>query len=178
MVPKHILVGHAEEVSALAFSPDSLVLASGSEDRTIRIWDPAVGQLRTIYTGHRGKVHSVSFIGSGTILFSASKDRTICEWDMMTSELRKTMEGHTNTVWDVAVSKCGTQAVSVSHDETIRFWVSLASMLWTPASAVESNICIAAPQPITLSCKKSLAKNFPLPPPTEHNDRQGDPLRT
>lgn len=56
VMDKHTLLGHADEVSALAFSPDSIQLASGSEDKTVRLWDPSCGQLRNIFTGHTGKV--------------------------------------------------------------------------------------------------------------------------
>ena len=90
---KHVLKGHAEVVSALCFSPDSSVLASGSEDKTIRLWDPNAGHLKTIFAGHSGKVHGLAFIGSGTILFSASKDKTVMEWDMIRGEHRKTLMG-------------------------------------------------------------------------------------
>lgn len=43
----------------------------------VRIWDPASGHLRSIFTGHNGGVRGLEFIGSGTILFSASKDKTV-----------------------------------------------------------------------------------------------------
>lgn len=46
---------------------------SGSEDKTVRVWDINSGNLKNIYGGHLGKVYGLCFIGSGTILFSASK---------------------------------------------------------------------------------------------------------
>lgn len=72
---KHTLRGHADAVTSLCFSPDSFLLASGSDDNTVRMWDVQSGNLRTIFTGHNAKVHALNFIGSGTILFSVSKDR-------------------------------------------------------------------------------------------------------
>lgn len=72
---KHTLKGHADAVTSLCFSPDSFLLASGSDDNTVRMWDVQSGNLRTIFTGHNAKVHALNFIGSGTILFSVSKDR-------------------------------------------------------------------------------------------------------
>jgi WD40 repeat protein len=75
--------GHAEDVSVLKFSPDSLHLASGSGDNSVRIWNPEFGMLETIFGAHQGKVHGLGYIGSGTILFSASKDKSIIAWDMI-----------------------------------------------------------------------------------------------
>ncbi len=90
---KHVLKGHAESVPALLFSPDSLILASGSDDKTVRIWDPAFGHLRNMFTGHSAGIRGLAFIGSGTILFSASKDKMVMEWDMIQNQHRKTMPG-------------------------------------------------------------------------------------
>lgn len=90
---KHILKGHAEAVATIRFSPDSIQLASGSDDKTVRLWDVASGNLRNIFTGHYGKVLGLDYIGSGTILFSASKDKTVVEWDLLRNQQRKTLEG-------------------------------------------------------------------------------------
>lgn len=83
MEKKHTLKGHADSVTSLCFSPDSFLLASGSDDNTVRMWDVQSGNLRTIFTGHNAKVHALNFIGSGTILFSVSKDRQVHanSWD-------------------------------------------------------------------------------------------------
>jgi hypothetical protein len=53
---KHTLRGHADPVTSLCFSPDSFLLASGSDDNTVRMWDVLSGNLRTIFTGHVAKV--------------------------------------------------------------------------------------------------------------------------
>ncbi|KAF5841038.1 WD40-repeat-containing domain protein [Dunaliella salina] len=126
---KHVLRGHAGPVQTLTFSPDSMSLASGSEDKTVRVWDVASGNLKNIFAGHLGKVYGLCYIGSGTILFSCSKDKMIMEWDMLRSEHRKNLEGHSNVVWSVCMAQEGQIAISVSHDETIRFWDTMKGQL-------------------------------------------------
>lgn len=76
-----MLKGHAEAVLCLTFSPDSLQLATGSDDKTVRLWDVGSGNMRIIFSGHIGRILGLKYIGSGTILFSCSKaSRTRVPW--------------------------------------------------------------------------------------------------
>lgn len=46
------LIGHSGEVLAVIFSPDGRLLASGSSDQTLRLWDPVTGEERKLLRGH------------------------------------------------------------------------------------------------------------------------------
>jgi len=74
------LTGHSDMVWSVVYSPDGRYLASGSNDKTIKIWEVATGkQLRTL-TGHYGEVYSVVYSPDGRYLVSGSGDETIKIW--------------------------------------------------------------------------------------------------
>ena len=80
------------------------VLASGSADYTIKLWDWELGNcLQTLY-GHTSWVWSIAFNPNGTQLVSSSYDQTIKLWDIGTGECLKTLRGHTSPVVSVAFS--------------------------------------------------------------------------
>jgi WD40 repeat protein len=98
---------------------------SGSDDRTIKLWDPTTGELQQTLEGHSDSVRSVAFSPDGQLLASSSADNTIKLWDPTTGELRQTLEGHSHWVW----SKTSVE-VSILENQ----WICLQGkrMLWLP----------------------------------------------
>src|SRR5260221_7460618 len=88
------LIGHSNLVHAVAPSPDRGLLASASDDKTIKLWDPHTGEhLRTL-EGHSDWVTSVAFSPDGGLLASASSDKSIKLWDPHTVEYLSTLDVH------------------------------------------------------------------------------------
>ena len=113
---------HFDWVWSVVFSPNSQLLASGSRDNTIKLWDPTTGELWQTLKGHSNSVLSVAFSPNGRLLASGSEDNTIKLWDPTTGELRQTLNGHSRSVLSVAFSPNGQQLASGSDDNTIKLW--------------------------------------------------------
>ncbi len=119
---KSTLEGHTDLVWSVAFSPNGQTLASGSQDRTIRLWNPNNGNLKRTLTGHRDAVNSVAFSPDGRTLASGSWDGTIRLWNPNNGNLKRTLSGHTDGISFIAFSPDGQTLASASGDQTIRLW--------------------------------------------------------
>ena len=121
------LRGHLSGINSIAFSPDGQTLSSGSNDKTIKIWQLSTGEELGTLTGHSGwfaGVRSVAISLTGQILASGSDDNTIKLWQIGTDREIRTLTGHTSGVASVAISPDGQTLVSsgISYDNTIKLW--------------------------------------------------------
>ncbi len=115
------LRGHTGLIGRIAWSPDGHMLASPSEDKTIRLWNAETGEcLHTLL--ENGEVLSVAFDHSGRILASACDDNTVKLWEPASGKLLCTMEGHQDDVLGVAFDTSDNILASGSKDKTIKLW--------------------------------------------------------
>jgi WD40 repeat protein len=116
------LPSHLIQVNTVAFSPDGKQIASGSSDKTIKLWDSTIGNPWKTLIGHSGSVNAVVFSPDGKQIASGSWKKIIRLWDSTTGDLQKTLVGHSDSVNAVAFSPDGKQIASGSSDETIKLW--------------------------------------------------------
>ena len=75
-------LGHSGEVLSVAIAPDGKTALSGSDDKTLRLWDLASGREIRKFEGHSGWVRSVAFSPDGKTALSGSADHTMRLWDL------------------------------------------------------------------------------------------------
>ncbi|WP_019486777.1 MULTISPECIES: serine/threonine-protein kinase [Kamptonema] len=112
---------HSNAVGAVAFSPDGLTIASGSKDKTIKIWDLATGNLIRSFDGDSSAIWSVAFNSNGTRLAAGTSYWRILLWNLKTGELVRTVD-HDAAVWSVAIAPDGLTLASGSSDKTSKTW--------------------------------------------------------
>ena len=135
-----VQTGHSGQVLSIAFTSDSKLMASGSVDKTIVLWDPATGNQLRALKGHTGTVGSVAFSPDDKLLASGSADNTIKIWDVASGREKQTLTGHTLFVFSVAFSPDGKMLASGSGDQSVK--------LWDLATGRELRTLVAAPTPM------------------------------
>ena len=114
--------GHSSEIISVSFSPDGKIIASGSGDNTIKLWDPNTGEKIKTLTGHKRAVIDVSFSPDGKTIASGSGDGTVKLWDVNTGEEIKTLRGNFLRIISVSFSPDGKIIASGAGNGTIKLW--------------------------------------------------------
>jgi glucose repression regulatory protein TUP1 len=128
-------------IRTVCFSPDSHLLATGAEDRIIRIWDISKRSIRATLKGHEQDIYSLDWSIDGRIIVSGSGDKTVKIWDASTGHCLRTVSNESDTslpvqtnrdsgVTSVAINPIdGYTIVAGSLDEMVRIWDSRTGQL-------------------------------------------------
>ena len=109
-------------VNGLVVSDDGMIVVSGSDDQTVKVWDVASHEVNISMSWHRDPVRSVAVSRDARSVISGGDDHLVCVWNAGTGQVEQSLEGHTEPVNHVCVTPDGNRIVSASEDGTIRVW--------------------------------------------------------
>mmetsp|Transcript_48422 Transcript_48422/g.95929 ORF Transcript_48422/g.95929 Transcript_48422/m.95929 type:complete len:1007 (+) Transcript_48422:70-3090(+) len=122
LVSTHSVRAHDKDINAVAVSPNDSLVASASQDKSVRLWRASDLSPVATLNGHKRGVWKVSFSPVDKVLVSCSGDRTVKMWSVVDHCLLRTFEGHTASVLAVKFVNRGSQLVSASADGLVRVW--------------------------------------------------------
>ncbi|KAG0648492.1 Transcriptional repressor rco-1 [Hyphodiscus hymeniophilus] len=108
-------------IRSVCFSPDGRYLATGAEDKQIRVWDIASRTIRNTFSGHEQDIYSLDFARDGRTIASGSGDRTVRLWDIEAGQNILTLSIE-DGVTTVAISPDTKYVAAGSLDKSVRVW--------------------------------------------------------
>ncbi len=117
-----VVAGHLGWVRSVAVDPTNEWFATGSADRTIKIWDLASGSLKLTLTGHINSVMGLAVSSRYPYLFSAGNDKMVKCWDLEQNKVVRHYHGHLSGVFCCAIHPTQDLLVTGSRDSTARVW--------------------------------------------------------
>lgn len=109
-------------LQCVQFHPNSNYIATGSSDRTVRLWDCISGNYVRLMTGHKAPIYILAFSMCGRFLASGAADNRALIWDLAHGHLIASFNGHTSAVHALCFSRDGTILATGSLDCTLKLW--------------------------------------------------------
>jgi WD40 repeat protein len=123
---QHTLTGHHglfAAIKAIAISPHAPIVATASEDKTIRLWDIDTGREIAILTGHEKSVETIAFYPHRSgLLYSGDRNGILKLWRIIGREELNSIDTQQSKINALAISPDGKLLLSASSDKTIKIW--------------------------------------------------------
>lgn len=135
----------------MAFSPDGTILATGSHDRTIRLWSTQTGRQLAVIKGHGSVVQALTWSPDGKYLISGSGDATVAMWDVTASQESELAQPPERKAYlTTAFAPSGELlAVGRTTNEAIKIWNLSQRRVAADLNESEGNVVYAAFSPQT-----------------------------
>ncbi|KAK0079969.1 hypothetical protein PV325_005331 [Microctonus aethiopoides] len=118
----HTVLAHQKYINSVTVSPNDKLLATGSEDKTAKLWSTENLQLLGVLRGHRRGVWCVRFSPIDQVLLTSSADCTMKLWSLSELNCLKTFEGHESSVLRAEFISRGMQLITSSTDGLLKLW--------------------------------------------------------
>jgi WD40 repeat protein len=145
--PRYTLMGHEDAVVAVSFFPNGHSFASGSADKTVRLWDTSARRAFTVMSNHSGYVSGITAVATspdGHTFASGSLDRTVKLWNFRSGKPTQLFFGHRDRVLAVAFDPSGQYLVSGSGDRTVKLWdLSIGQTVLTLTGHSDAVVAVA-----------------------------------
>ncbi|XP_061455811.1 transducin beta-like protein 3 [Rhineura floridana] len=113
---------HDKDINSVAVSPNDKLVATGSQDRTAKLWSCKDCALLGVFVGHKRGIWCVQFSPADQVLATSSADGTVKIWDLQDFSCLKTFEGHDASVLKVIFVSQGGQVLSSGSDGLLKLW--------------------------------------------------------
>lgn len=122
-IRNQIIHSHTDRILCIALSPDGKLLATGSKDMTIKLFDTKYfKEIRTLPITHTDDITALKFSPDSKFLVSGSKDKTVVLWDLNTNDDLMIYKGHNKKINAVVFSPDSKLIASAGDDRIIRIW--------------------------------------------------------
>ncbi|MFE3027993.1 NB-ARC domain-containing protein, partial [Nocardia tengchongensis] len=119
---ERVLQGHTERVTAVAISHDGRYIASGSNDKSVRVWETATGRPARTIDDHVGEVSAVALTADGDRIISGSFDGSVRVWNRASGRLERTLPVNSGPIYTVAVTADSQHIVVGGSDSKVGVW--------------------------------------------------------
>ncbi|XP_034948506.1 transducin beta-like protein 3 [Chelonus insularis] len=137
---EHTVIAHPKDINSVTISPNDKLLATGSQDKTAKLWNAENLQLLGVLRGHRRGVWCVRFSPIDQVLLTSSADCTVKLWSLSELNCIKTFEGHESSVLRAEFISRGMQLITSSGDGLLKLWCVKTSECITTLDAHDNRV--------------------------------------